>query len=144
MPSKKKDRDSGIHIGGNAYTSGGDIAGGDITKGNVYQNSKISISEVNNLFQSIYNQIDQSKISSRNRGELKKSVQEIQEEVSKGKAIDESFLEKRLNNIARMAPDILEVVVSTLANPAIGLGVIAKKIAEKANQGSEKEVKKNE
>jgi hypothetical protein len=33
-----------------------------------------------------------------------------------------------------MAPDILDVVVATLVNPLAGLGVAAKKIADKAKE----------
>ena len=33
-----------------------------------------------------------------------------------------------------MAPDVLDVIVATLGNPLAGLGVAAKKIAEKAKE----------
>ena len=49
--------------------------------------------------------------------------------------MDEGFLSRRLRNIARMAPDVLDVVVATLANPLAGLGVAAKKLAEKEAEG---------
>jgi len=34
----------------------------------------------------------------------------------------------------KWAPDVLDVVVATLANPLAGLGVAVKKIAEKAKE----------
>jgi hypothetical protein len=34
--------------------------------------------------------------------------------------------------ICVMAPDILDVVIATIANPLAGLGLVSKKIAEKA------------
>jgi hypothetical protein len=65
-------------------------------------------------------------------------VKEIQSTVTeaaqKNEKIDESFLSRRFRNIARMAPDLLDVVVATLGNPLAGLGVAVKKIAEKAKE----------
>jgi hypothetical protein len=46
--------------------------------------------------------------------------------------VDEGFLSRRFRNIARMAPDLLNVVVATLTSLLAGLGVAAQKIAEKA------------
>ena len=40
----------------------------------------------------------------------------------------------RSRNIARIAPDMLDMVVATLANPLAGLGMVVKKIAEKAKE----------
>jgi hypothetical protein len=48
--------------------------------------------------------------------------------------VDKGFLSRPFRNIARMAPDVLDVVVGTLGNPLAGLGVAAKKIAEKAKE----------
>jgi len=33
-----------------------------------------------------------------------------------------------------MAPDILDVIVKTLANPVVGIGEVIKKMAEKAKE----------
>jgi len=67
---------------------------------------------------------------------LKAEVKEIQSTVTeaaqKNEKVDEGFLSRRFRNIARMAPDVLDVVVATLGNPLAGLGVAVKKIAEKA------------
>jgi len=43
---------------------------------------------------------------------------------------------RRFRNLARMAPDILEVTLATITNPILGYGVIAKKIAAKAKEAS--------
>ena len=45
---------------------------------------------------------------------------------------------KRFCNIARMAPDVLDVIVATLGNPLAGLGVAVKKIAERAKEETQK------
>ena len=147
--SQKKNNSLGanIEIGGNVDTGGGDISGGNIAKGNVsmYHASEMRISEVNNLFQPIYDKLNHlPKLLPKNRRILQKNVVEIQYEVSKGKKADKGFIESRLANIAHMAPDILEIVISTLANPIIGLRDLVNKIAEKASQVNDKDVKKNE
>ena len=65
-------------------------------------------------------------------------MQEIQKAVTDAaanqKPVEESSLSRHFRNIARMAPDILDVVVATLGNPLAGLGVAVKKIAEKAKE----------
>jgi hypothetical protein len=48
--------------------------------------------------------------------------------------VDEGFLSRGFRNIARMAPDVLDLVVAILANPLTGLGVAVKKIAEKPKE----------
>jgi hypothetical protein len=72
------------------------------------------------------------------KADLKAEVQEIQstvnEAANKQQAVDEGVLARRFRNIARIAPDILDVVVAGLANPLAGLGVAVKKIAEKAKE----------
>ena len=55
-------------------------------------------------------------------------------QLKNNKKMEESFLSRRFRNIARIAADVLDVVVATLANPLAGLGVAIKKIAEKAKE----------
>jgi hypothetical protein len=64
--------------------------------------------------------------------DLKRDVVRVAEEISKGKKADSGHLESLLNRIGSMAPDILEVAIATLANPLIGLGLVAKKIGDRA------------
>ena len=70
--------------------------------------------------------------------DLKAEISEIQSNVTeaakKNEKVDEGFLARRFRNIARMAPDVLDVVVKTLANPMLGIGEAAKKIAKKAKE----------
>ncbi len=48
--------------------------------------------------------------------------------------VEERFFSRRFRNIARIAPDILDVVMATFWNPLAGLGVAVKKIAETAKE----------
>ena len=145
--AKRRGRKSGagISINGNVDTGGGDIAAGDIQKGDVYQSHGVNASELKELFLPIYRLIDEKKaLPAEDREDLKTMVGEIQAEAGKGKARDETFIERQLRNIARMAPDILEVTLHTIASPALGLASLAQKISKKAGESgsAEEAVKK--
>ena len=75
---------------------------------------------------------------SANKEDFKAEAIEIQSTVSeaaqKNEKTDDVFLPRRFLNIVHMAPDVLDVVAVTLANPLAGLGVAVKKIAEKAKE----------
>ncbi len=77
-------------------------------------------------------------ITDTDKADLHSDVEEIEEELTKGDKANESFLSKRLRNIGRIAPDILQVVIAAIADPLAGLGVVAAKIAEKAQNESGK------
>ena len=64
--------------------------------------------------------------------DLKDNVAKVADEVSKGMQADSGRLERLLNVILSIAPDIFDVAIATLANPLAGLGLVAKKIGEKA------------
>lgn len=66
------------------------------------------------------------------KADLKDNVAKITDEVSKGKKADKGRLERLLNTIGSMAPDILDVTIATLVNPLAGMGLVAKKIGDKA------------
>jgi hypothetical protein len=83
-------------------------------------------------FRPIYDAIEaRPGTSSEDRADILAEVEEIQSWVSRGDDADESFLSRRLRNLKRMAPDILELVLATMANPAAGLGVVAIKLANR-------------
>jgi hypothetical protein len=113
------------------------VAGGDI---HTFQsNTELSIAEMGRLFDQVYVKIDTYPMTSpATKEDIKAEVQEIQEkatEAAKGnRKMDEGMLSRKFRSITRMAPDILDVVVATLANPLAGLGIAAKKIAEKAKE----------
>jgi hypothetical protein len=64
--------------------------------------------------------------------DLKDQVGKIEGEAAKGSQADTGRLEKLVNTLAVMAPDIFDVVVATLANPLAGVGLVLKKIGDKA------------
>jgi hypothetical protein len=64
--------------------------------------------------------------------DLKENIAKVADEVSKGRQADSSRLERLLNVILSLAPDVFDVAIATLANPLAGLGLVAKKIGERA------------
>jgi hypothetical protein len=64
--------------------------------------------------------------------DLKENVAKVADEVSKGKQADSGRLERLLNVILSLAPDIFDVAIATLANPLAGIGLVARKIGERA------------
>jgi hypothetical protein len=120
---------------GNIYGVRGNIniAAGDITT----YTTEVSETDIKQLFDQLYSKIDnRPDTSAATKEDLRAEVQDIQSAIvqasEKKEKIEENFLLRRFRNIARMAPDILDVVAGTLVNPLAGLGVAAKKIAEKA------------
>lgn len=63
---------------------------------------------------------------------LNQNVAQVVQEAQKGKEADPGRIQRLLNTLNAMAPDILDVVLATIANPLAGLGLVAKKIAQKA------------
>ena len=118
-----------VETGGGAYIRGNVDSGG----GEVHVGDKIHRGTdprtIAQTFAQIYDAVDA-------REDLAPEVQDelkaLEAEVAKGEDARESFIAQRLRNIGRMAPDILDVVVSTLTNPLSGLSTVAKKVAERA------------
>jgi len=123
---------NGIHVGGSLNSGGGDIAGGDITKTTITTNPVDQIA-IRELFAPIYKKIDTLiSLSEKQRQYVKETVDDIQSEAEKGQNANPTFLKRRLTNLGKMAPDVLEVVLAVISNPIIGFRLIAEKIAKKA------------
>ncbi len=140
MPKKKtaNSKQTSVRVGNISDISGNvNVAGGNITTHHTV--TGLSAGEIKQLFDGLYTAIESNKkVSPTKKEDLKAEVKEIQstvtEAVQKNEKVDEGFLSRRFRNIARMAPDVLDVVVATLGNPLAGLGVAARKIAEKAKE----------
>jgi hypothetical protein len=70
--------------------------------------------------------------SADDKKDLKDQVEKIKTEAAKGAQADPSRLEKLINTLAPMGNDIFEVVMTTLQNPLSGIGLVLKKINDKA------------
>jgi cell division septum initiation protein DivIVA len=140
MPRKKREvaKPANVSVGNLSDISGNvNIAGRDIKTYSTQTTTGLSAGEIRQLFDQLYARIEaRPETPAAAKEDLKADVKEIQtavtEAAQKNEKVDEGFLSRRFRNIARMAPDLLDVVVATLTNPLAGLGVAVKKIAEKA------------
>ncbi len=139
MATKKDDKKQvSITIGDVSNNSGDfNVAGGDIAV--TKTTTGLSAADIQQLFDHVYDRIDAGpEAPPAVKEDLKAEVQDIQtavtQAVKQDAPLDETFLGRRFRNIARMAPDILDVVVATVASPLGGLGVVLKKIAERAKE----------
>ena len=62
---------------------------------------------------------------------LIQNVEQVVKEAEKGQEADASRIERLLNMITIMAPDILDVIFATIGNPLAGVGLVIKKIGDK-------------
>jgi hypothetical protein len=138
MKKKKRtsEKGTGINIGDISDISGTiNMAGRDMI---THQTTTgLSAAEIKQLFGQVYTAIEaRPNTPAADKEDLKTDMKEIEIAVTnaaqKNEKVDEGFVARRFRNLARIAPDVLDVVVATLANPLAGLGIAAKKIADKA------------
>ncbi len=135
MPAKKKsahpERGS---VGRDRIVTAGDgsvVVGGNVNQSVIVTGDHNRIN-VNSKFSAIYKQVDgRTDLPAADKSDLKSELQAFEDEDKKGPESNEGFLAQRLRNVKRIAPDILDVAIATIANPAAGFGMIAKKVAEK-------------
>jgi hypothetical protein len=127
----------GGNVGGHIITgSGNTIAGGDYVGGDKVGRDKITGvtgADLAQLFQDIYQRIEARPADPKvDKDEITETVQKIEQEVEKGEAANPSKVERWLKTLKDMAPDIGDVTIACLTNPAAGVAMVIKKIADKA------------
>ena len=123
MPKKRREsgKQTSVRVGNVSDVSGSvNVAGGNITTHHI--TTGLSAAEIKQLFDGLYAKIEtRPETPSADKEDLKAEVKEIQatvtEAAKKNEKVDEGFLSRRFRNIARMAPDVLDVIVATLGNP---------------------------
>ncbi len=98
-------------------------------------NQGADAAELAKVFADMFSQLDALKakgVPETDIADAKETVEAVKEEAAKGDKADEGVITKHLRNIARMGPDILDVVTASLTNPVAGVAVVVKKIAAKA------------
>jgi len=149
-PSTQVDTGGGAYVGGSVRVQGGSFVGRDSVTitgdGNVVgDHSRATVvrpgadpAAIARAFRDLYAAVEQKPdLPPQDRADLQSELQELESEVVKGETADERFVARRLRNIQRMAPDILEVVTATLTNPLLGIGTVARKVAERMRQEAE-------
>lgn len=133
MLGKKKD---GVSAGDGSIVIGGNVDRSNIVMGNnnVVTNKNVNLEA---MFKVINGAVDKhSKLSAAEKTDVKADLREVQSALEESDP-DETFIARRLRNIKRMAPDIVEVAFETLKNPIGGVVEVIKrvsaKMAEEAN-----------
>ena len=110
---------------------GAAIAAGRNATASVITNE--SIPSINTWVTQINKQIEALMgISQAEKEDLKQQIAKIGEEAQKGRNAELGRLEKLINTLSVMAPDIFDTIITTLASPLAGIGLIIKKIGDKA------------
>lgn len=65
------------------------------------------------------------------------AVAGLEVEAQKGEQAKEENVQQWFSFLAQMAPDIFDVAVATFNNPIVGLGMVFKKVAERARKEQE-------
>jgi len=142
-----KRKNSSVTVGDISNISGSQI---NISSGDLHLNQDgsefiggdknspgVDVNELNKLLLKVNKLIDEKQdLSKTDKSDLKADIKEGIEEIKKNKKADSNFISRRLQNVKRMAPDILDVILSSLSSPALGAATIAKKVAEKMKSDS--------
>ena len=139
---KHKDHSLGTtHFKGDQNVMSGNISSGGIAiqgrnaNVSVQQTSGVGVNEIAAIFDKLYQYIE-----SRNpdpnvdKDEIVETVQKVQEEVSKGGDVNETKLSRWMDNLTKMAPDVVDVALASLGGPVSGAVAVLKKIADRAHQ----------
>lgn len=112
----------------------GDVTGSNIVVGNrnrVSVTHGISAEEIASAFSPLLQAV-QAKAESPEKALARTAVQGLEAEASKGEEAEEGNVQKWIDFLENMAPDIWEVAVDTFTNPVKGLSMVFKKVAERA------------
>jgi hypothetical protein len=74
---------------------------------------------------------NQPTLSPDDKEDLKQQVVKIEAEATKGAQVEISRLEKLINTLNVMGPDIWDVAIASISNPLAGIGLVVKKIGDK-------------
>lgn len=132
MSDDQEKKRNKIRTGDNSIAIQGNVTGSNIVSGNnnVINQNVVNISAA---FAPIYRAVDEHPaLTPAVKEDVKAEIKDVEKEIQNGDKANESSMTRHLRNVQRMAPDMLDVVVATMANPVAGLGMVAKKIAEKA------------
>ena len=93
--------------------------------------------EMDRLFKSVHEKLETHPVQAApNADKVQEQVKKIEKEAAKGEKADPTKLESWLVKLARMAPDILDVMLASLGGPVTGFTAVFKKIAERAKETS--------
>ncbi len=130
-------------IGGDQNIVQGNFSGGIITQGRnatvtAYQSNGMDVKELTALFEKLYRHVD-SRPNDPNvdKSEITEMIRKIEKESGKGNDANETKLDRWVENLGKMAPDILDVILASLGGPVSGITAVVKKIADRAHQSTQ-------
>ncbi|MCL4299463.1 MAG: hypothetical protein KJ077_27250 [Anaerolineae bacterium] len=115
----------------------GAAAGGSINTGDTA--SGLEGSTLADLFAPLYKRIQaNTALPDSDKADVTAEVKELEQDATAkaeaGAEPDESFLRRRLRSIEQMAPDIIDTIATTAANPVAGIKGVWDKIVAKARE----------
>ena len=139
MGKKEKHRKvtGSSNIGGDqniiSKVSGGISIQGRGARVSIDQRNGFDADEISALFEKLYQRVE-SRVPDPNvdKAEIIETIQKIEEEASKGEEVNESKLTRWMDNLNKMAPDIVDVALASLGGPVAGATAVLKKIADRA------------
>lgn len=114
--------------------AGAAVAAGRGASANVQAGTQLSdLAEILTQWQQeMESKIDaQSDLTAEDKQDLKEQVVKIKTEAAKGDKANPGRLERLINTLGVMGPDILEVAIATLKNPFSGIGLVLQKIDDR-------------
>ena len=136
----KNNRVRNKQIGGDQNVIQGSISGGVVVQGrganvSVQQSGGINEEQLALVFEKMYQAI-QSRPDDPNidKEEISGTVERIEQEVKKGDQANDSKLNRWMESLNQMAPDIVDVILASLGGPVSGLTAVLKKVAEHVRQ----------
>ncbi len=133
---RSQKRSRGALVGRDQYVIKGKISGGAIAQGpnaKVQQTVGVDAAQLSALFDKIYQHIEaRPEDPNVDKEELTSVVKNVEKEVAKGERANQTKLARWMDNLAKMAPDILDVALASLGGPVTGFTMVFKKIAERA------------
>jgi hypothetical protein len=125
-----KKQDGGVNISRSKVHVKGDIVGRDKV---VTHSTQTDFVQTIVLWKEEMDRaVDQTSLPTEEKDDLKKQVDVIQAALVEGADKNPTRLEKLINTLAVMSPDIFDVALATLANPLAGIGLTLRKISDKA------------
>ena len=129
--SKSKGQSGAINITGKSVQIHGDIVGHDKIVTNNIPDERFTESMLNwqNRMES---EIAKVNLSVRQIDEIKSQIETIKSVIVQEKGKNPTRLENLFETLAMMSPEIFDVAITTVANPLAGIGLVLRKISDRA------------
>jgi hypothetical protein len=99
----------------------------------ITQNTGVQAGELAAVFEQVYRHIaERPDDPDVRKEEIKETVGKIEAEAARGEQANQNNLQRWMNYLKDMAPDVVDVIVASLGGPASGFTAVFQKIARKA------------